>query len=117
MNASKTEASPGTAELPTDTLSFAIRAAASAVQAGGSQQPSINTATQFLTLLKLNETALSTTLAQSFSKEFDYSQIATRRGPEYTKETLLLAFAAGLPQAVGQAFALVYDTLQHSRRI
>ena len=102
----------GAEPYPADTLDFLIRAAASAIQAGEDEQPSVNTALQFLSLLKsVNQTALSNRLTQVFEDELAYSQIGTRRGPEYTSEVLLLSLSAGLPQAVYGAFALVRENV------
>lgn len=98
----------GAEPYPADTLDFLIRAAASAIQAGENEQPSVNTALQFLSrLTSVNQTALSSRLTQVFEDELAYSQIGTRRGPEYTHEVLLLSLSAGLSQAVYGAFTLV----------
>lgn len=93
---------------PASTLRLIVLAAASGLSAGNSQQPAINTALQFLSLLpSLKKTVLSDSIAQALLDELSYSQIGTRRGPEYTSEVLLLALSAGLPQAIYDAFTMV----------
>lgn len=99
---------PGAEPYPADTIRLIIVEAARAIAAGKQQQSSINTAVQFLALLKLlNQTAFSDELALAFVDELNYSQITPRRGPEYTQEILLLSLSAGLTQAVYKSLALV----------
>lgn len=99
---------PGTDPYPTDTLEYIIIGAASAIATSKSQQQTIDSAVQFLALLKsVNETLLSERLTQTFEDELNYSQIGTRRAPEYTSEVLLLSLSAGLKSAVYKDFAKV----------
>lgn len=94
----------GSEPYPADTLQRIILSAARA----SARQPTINTAVQFLQLLKpTNRTALSDRLAFVFSDELNYFQSSTRRGPAYPEAVLLLSLAASFPQAVYKAFALV----------
>ena len=89
-------------------MDYIILAAAGAIAAGRSQLQTANTAVQFLTLLKsVNETLLPERLTQVFEDELNYSQIGTRRAPEYSNEILLLSLSAGQKSAVYEDFAKV----------
>lgn len=94
----------GSEPYPSDTLELIILSAARAIDL----QPSVSTAVQFFQLLKpINQTALSDGLAVAFWDQQNYALFPTRRDPAYPGAILSLSLAAGLPQAVYKAFALV----------
>lgn len=100
----------GVEPYPVDTLDLCIRAAAGNIQDDPNRERSIDTAEKFFALLDFNKTALADRIAQSFKQEFDaahliYSDKHLQRS--YTTETLLLALALDLPQAVYQGLSLV----------
>ena len=100
-------ASSGNQPYPTDTLDFLISAAANATSEGNRQQPSTNTAVQFLALSKaINQTALSGRLAYAFQNKL-HDSITTFASPYSAEDILFLSLAAGLTQAVYEAIATV----------